>query len=152
MDDCRLVELEACNTAVVRATVALAELPQFFSGAFPAVIAALAGQGVVPVGPPFTWYAGPPTDDVSLEAGFVVPRPIEPAGTVVPSRLPGGRVVQTVHVGPYDTMHATYDRMRTWMLDHDLIPTMSMWEVYLTDPAADPDQSTWRTEIWWPVS
>ena len=25
------------------------------------------------------------------------------------------------------------------------------WEVYVTDPGAEPDQSKWRTEIFFPV-
>ena len=130
----------------------LADTPDFFARAFPAVLAALAAQGVEPQGHPFAWYAGPPTDEVMLEAGFVVPSRIEPAGEVTPSHLPGGRVVQTVHVGPYSTMTASYDRVRTWILDPGLIPTRPMWEEYLTDPGTDPDPATWRTEICWPVS
>ena len=152
MDECRLVELDARDTAVVRATVPLSELPAFFAQAYPAVLTVLATQGVEPTGPPFAWYAGPPTGEVVLEAGFAVPHRIEPSGEVVASTLPAGRVVRTVHVGPYGTMSATYDRMRAWILEHRLIPTMPMWEVYLTDPGADPDPATWRTEICWPVT
>ena len=152
MDECRVVELETRDTAVVRATVALAELPAFFARAFPAVLTVLATEDIEPVGPPFAWYAGPPTDEVTLEAGFVVPHRIEPVGEVVASHLPGGRVVSAVHVGPYSTMTATYDRMRAWILEHRLIPTMPMWEVYLTDPGADPNPATWRTEICWPLT
>jgi AraC family transcriptional regulator len=116
------------------------------------VLTALATLDVEPIGHPVAWYAGPPTDEVTLEAGFVVPRRIEPVGEVVASRLPGGRVVRAVHIGPYSTMTATYDRMRAWILEHSLIPTMPMWEVYLTDPGTDPDPATWRTEICWPVT
>lgn len=152
MDDVRIVDHVACDTAVVRVQIPLADLPAFFARAYPAVLAVLAGQGRAPVGPPFAWYAGPPTDEVYLEAGFPVDAPIEATGEVVPSHLPGGRAATAVHVGPYSTMTATYDMLRGWILAHGLIPTVAMWETYLTDPAADPDPSTWRTEIHWPIS
>jgi effector-binding domain-containing protein len=65
--------------------------------------------------------------------------------------LPGRRAVTTVHVGPYDSMHKTYAEVHAWMATQGLTPADHMWEVYLSDPSAEPDSSTWRTQIVWPV-
>ena len=33
-----------------------------------------------------------------------------------------------------------------------LTPGESMWEYYLSDPAAEPDPAVWKTLIIWPVA
>jgi len=137
--------------AVVRDTMATSELPSFFGRAFGAVAAAAAAQGVELVGEPFAFYPGAPTDVIEVAAGFRVPTAFQPSGEVVPMELPGGRVVIAVHVGPYDTMDKTYKEIHTWMAARRLTPAGHMWEVYLSDPSTQPDPSTWRTQIIWPV-
>jgi AraC family transcriptional regulator len=41
--------------------------------------------------------------------------------------------------------------MEQWADEHDVRFAGAPWESYVTDPAANPDQSTWRTEIFWPL-
>lgn len=146
-----LVEMGPQPAAVVRASVAFSDLPAFFGRAFGAVAAAAAGQGVELAGEPFGFYPGMPTDVVEVAAGFPVSGTVEPSGDVVPMELPGGRAVTTVHVGPYDSMDKTYSQVRTWMAAQGLTPADHVWEVYLSDPSTEPDPSTWRTRIVWPV-
>jgi len=147
-----LVEMGPRPAAVVRATMAVSDLPSFFGRALGAVAAAAAGQGRELVGEPFAFYPGAPTDVVEVAAGFPVSVAVEPADDVVPMELPGGRVATTVHVGPYDTMQKTYAEMHAWMAGQGLTPADHMWEVYLSDPSTEPDPSTWRTQIFWPVN
>jgi effector-binding domain-containing protein len=147
-----LVTLEPSPAAVVRATMAVSDFPSFFGHAFGAVAAAVAGQGLEIVGEPFAFVPSSPADVVEVAAGFPVSAAAERAGDVVPLELPGGRGVTTVHVGPYDTMAKTYEQMRDWISVQSLSPGTHLWEVYLSDPAAEPDPSTWRTRIVWPVS
>jgi effector-binding domain-containing protein len=49
-------------------------------------------------------------------------------------------------------MHKTYAEMHSWMARQGLTPAGHMWEVYLSDPSTEPDPSTWRTQIFWPVN
>jgi len=80
-----------------------------------------------------------------------VSSPVTDVDDVVASSLPGGRVVEAVHVGPYDTLAETYREVEQWMVGQGLRPGAVTWESYLTDPAAQPDPSTWRTLVMWPV-
>ena len=84
--------------------------------------------------------------------GFPVATPIEDADGVVASTLPGGEVVEAVHIGPYDTMETTYAEIAAWMAAQGLRPGPVMWESYLTDPGNEPDPATWRTLIVWPTT
>ncbi len=105
-----------------------------------------------PVGPPFGKYYGTPTAVVDVEAGFPVAAAIEPAGDVVPGTLPGGKVVEAIHVGPYDTMETTYAEVERYFTEAKLAPGSVMWESDLTDPEAEPDPAAWRTQICWPIA
>jgi effector-binding domain-containing protein len=138
-------------TADVRERVPMAELTQFFARAFNDTIKALEAQGTHPTGAPFGKYFGHPDETVDVEAGFPVAAAIEPAGAVKPGVLPGGRVVEAIHVGPFDTLTNTYDEIERYIADEHLTPGEVMWESYLTDPETEPDPSKWRTQICWPV-
>ena len=111
-----------------------------------------ASQDTAPIGPPFAYYAGPPTDTIDIEAGFPVASVCAASGDVVPSQLPGGRIATLTHVGPYESTMATYDQPRAWVGDQGLELQHGMWEVYLSDPQKEPDPSRWRTLIFWPVA
>lgn len=139
-------------TAVVKAHVPMAELKGFFDRAYGQVFSTLGRQGVQPAGPPFGYYPRKPDETVDVEAGAPVSAPIEAAGDVVASRLPGGRVVHGVHVGPYEKLAETYGELMAWVAEQGLTLGEGMWESYLSDPVQEPDPATWRTEIFWPLA
>lgn len=147
-----IVELEAQETVAVRGDVALADLPAFFARAYREAAEAASAAGVRIVGPPFGFYPQMPTETVVVEAGFPVSSPVEPRGNAHPLVLPGGRAVRAIHVGPYETMEQTYKDLELWMQQHAVRPAIGMWERYLSDPQAEPDPATWRTEIIWPLA
>jgi effector-binding domain-containing protein len=152
MTEIAVTDRSAQDTAVVRERVPVDELPQFFGRALHQAMTFLQAQGHHPVGPPIALYHGMPDGSVDVEAGFPVEAPITPGEGVTPGRLPGGRIVEAVHVGPYDAMEATYGEVMAWMSERRLTPAEEMWEVYLTDPDARPDPATWETRICWPVT
>jgi effector-binding domain-containing protein len=147
-----IVELVPQDAVAVRGDVAFAELPEFFGRAFAESAAAAAACGVTIIGPPFGFYPEMPTMTVAVEAGFPVSGPIEPRGNAHPLVLPGGRAVQAMHIGPYDTMVQTYAALQSWMAERGLHPAVGMWESYLSDPQAEPDPAHWRTLIIWPLA
>lgn len=139
-------------TAGVRKTVPMEGLTDFFSHAFSETMRVITAQGVAPSGPPFGKYYGMPGATVDIEAGFPVTAPVAPDGEVVPGKLPGGRVVEALHVGPYDTMAQTYAVIEGFFAARGWTPGDVMWESYLSDPRAEPDPATWRTLISWPAA
>jgi effector-binding domain-containing protein len=151
MTDVTITDHHEEHTAGVREQVPIAELTQFFSRAFSETMAALQSQGVRPAGPPFGKYYGTPTTIVDVEAGFPVATVITTVGNVAPGTLPGGKVVEAIHVGPYDTMEQTYAEMERHFEEAGLTRGDVMWESYLSDPQTQPDPAGWRTRICWLV-
>ena len=144
-----IVSREAVRTAVVRGTVPMERLREFYDRAFREAAEATARQGVTPTAA-FGLFRSPPGEHLELEVGFVVDL-FEPDGEVVPSELPGGRAVRLVHMGGYDDLGSSWKRLTAWLGEHDLAPAGPMWEVYVTEPSPETDPATLRTDLFCPV-
>lgn len=147
-----IIELEPQEAIAVRGDVVMADLPEFFGRAFHEAAEAASAAGVEIVGPPFGFYPEMPAETVAVEAGFPVSAPAGSHGNAHRLVLTGGRAVQAVHVGTYDTMENTYRDLQSWMAEQGLHPAVGMWECYLSDPQVEPDPATWRTRIVWPIT
>ena len=150
MVDIELTEVAAETVAMVRRVVPMGDLTTFLGEAFERVARMVPEAGGAIAGPPFGWYHGMPGETVDVAAGFPVAGDVHvPDGGVAVAERSGGREVVTVHVGPYDTMSATYAQVQAWLAEHGLTPRADMWEEYLSEPTGDPAQ--WRTRIVCPV-
>lgn len=148
--DPQLITLAPATVAVVRETVPMADLTSYFDRAFHATMAAAEAQGVPIAGPPVAVYYGMPGESVDVAAGFPTAQPIAPDGAVTTAELPGGRAVQLLHVGTYDSLEQAYGRIMAWIGEQGLTPADVMWESYLNEPSPDhPEES--QTLITWPV-
>jgi effector-binding domain-containing protein len=144
--------IEPQAAAAIRAEVPMAELREVFDRGFSAAFQEAEAQGVAITGPPFGFYPRMPGDTVEVVVGFPVAGPITAEGEVGPFELPGGRVVTGTHVGPYEALAQTYEQLMEWAQVEGLTLAEGMWECYLSDPSAEPDPSTWRTLILWPLA
>ncbi|ANH36656.1 Bacterial transcription activator, effector binding domain [Nocardioides dokdonensis FR1436] len=146
-----LVEIDPQHAITVRGDVPPDDLAAFFGPALSTAAAAAATAGVELAGPPFGYYAEMSAETVVVEAGFPVAEAVADLGDAHPLVLPGGRAVQTVHEGSYDTLQQTYAALEAWMAERGLHPASGPWEVYLTDPGTEPDPGRWQTRVVWPV-
>lgn len=149
-------QLKEQPTAVLRETVPMAELRDFFGRAFGAVMGAVQQQHVQLAGPPFALYRGMPTDVVDVEAGFPLAAAFARAGGsdtgVTAGTLPAGPAFEALHIGPYESLQQTYGAILARMQAEGVTPGGAMWEYYLSDPGTEPDQSKWQTLVVWPVA
>lgn len=152
MTEFRVETIASQHAAVVRADVPQVELAGVFHRAFQEVVQVAGAQGVGITGPPFGYYPRMPAATVEVAAGFPVSAPITPVGEVTPMELPGGRVITGIHVGSFDGLATTYQELMQWAAAEGHELAGYMWESYLSDPAAEPDSSTWRTLITWPLA
>jgi effector-binding domain-containing protein len=135
------------QTAVVLATLAAQEIGPWLGGAFEAVARYLSKWGAGPVGPPFARYHRTPDGRFEVEAGFVAITPVAGEGDVEPSDLAAGPAAVTVHVGGYGDVAAAYDALGRFVAEQGGVPDGDPYEVYLSDPRAEPDPASWRTEV-----
>jgi effector-binding domain-containing protein len=144
-------QLHPREIAIVRVDVPPAQLPEAIGEAIGEIEARMTEAGVEVAGPPFARYLDLGPLRIVAEIGCPVWRPAPHVGRVYPGRLGGGRAASIVHVGPYDGLAATYERLQRWLDEGGAHGTGPMWEVYWSDPVAEPDPATWRTEILIPL-
>jgi effector-binding domain-containing protein len=152
-NECKLETIERQHVATVRLEVDATQVSAALAGVLGEVVAAVTEQGAEMTGPPFSRYHEIDTakNRIDLEAGIPVKAPIRPSGRVKPSELPGGRVAATWHIGSFTHLQQSYDRLEKWLAEQELRARGGFWEVYWTDPGLEPDPSSWRTQILWPV-
>lgn len=145
------IQVEAQPTMTIRATTTADKIPELLGVHFGEVYAHIVQGGQQPAGMPFSRYYAMDGHTVDFECGMPVASPMEGAGRVQAGELPAATVATVTHTGPYDNLPQTWSALFEWMGSQGLQPAGPPWEVYVTDPGAEPDQSKWRTDIFFPV-
>lgn len=150
--DVRIITTPERHLAVVRTTTTFAEIPNLMRAAFERVAAHLGPLGLLGDGPAAAKYADmdPAGGRVTVSAGFVVPRPIEGDGDVVPDVLPAAEVATATHLGAYARVSEAYDAIAAAMALHGReLDESTMWEEYWSPPGT-PDAET-KTVVYCPL-
>lgn len=130
----------------------IADMSQVMGECFGILSAALARAKAEPAGPPLSHYLDYDNNSSTFQVGFPIRsedvEAVSAAGLAI-GETPAGSVMQVQHVGPYDTLHLTYDAMTRAMSEQSLKGTHDMWERYLSPPETPPERTV--TEVMWPV-
>lgn len=70
----------------------------------------------------------------------VAMRPVDLSGRVRAGQSPSGPSVRVVHIGPYDRMTPSYEKLAAYMAAHGLREGNVSWEHYISDPGATPEE------------
>jgi effector-binding domain-containing protein len=96
----QIIQTQAQAAAVIPLTVARSEMMKVFGPAVGELMAALAAQGVEPVGAVFAHHLRMSPDTFDFELGVKVTSPVKAAGRVKPGELPAAKVARTIYHGP----------------------------------------------------
>ena len=144
----RMTSVQPSPTAVVRATTTWPEFPSLWRQMLDEVWRFLrdAPPAVRKHGHNVMLYK----DDLpTVEVGVQVNGSFESRGSVVPSALPGGRVVTATHPGPIDKLGETHDAIHMWCAERGLEISRVRWEVY-GDPS--PDTGHFDVDVFWALA
>ena len=72
--------------------------------------------------PPFTIYHSWNSQKTVMEVGFPVASPMEGEGRIRYITLPSGKVATGYHVGPYERLMESYQKLQDWMKEKGLKP------------------------------
>lgn len=140
--------IEAWVSAGIRQVVPMAELSTAFPDTYRKVAGLVSGSGGQLVGPAYGCYFGMPSDVVDVEIGFGIDRTIEAPDLTVTAQ-PAVRAVVATHVGSYDQLSDTYEKLMPWLEQQDLDLADHMWEFYDSEPETPPEECV--TRIVFPV-
>jgi effector-binding domain-containing protein len=84
--------------------------------------------------------------EINMEIGVEVSQPFKPAGQVISSCTPSGRVAWTAHVGPYHLLGHAHKAIQIWCDKQKESFAGPSWEIY---GHGSDDPSKTRTEVYY---
>lgn len=136
---------------IVKATCTLQEIPEVLGRSYQKILESNKKNGLKETGSPFAIYYAFSPEKVELAAGMPVDKPGKNDGSVEASEIKGGKVVLAHHYGSYEATEATHQKIDAYLKEKGLTAAGAPWEVYVTDPAVETDQSKWYTQIYYPI-
>ena len=145
--------IPATQTAAITSTVEIGDLAAWYQGAMGEIQGTLSAQGIVASGAPGGIYANELFTEERGDATlfFPVTGEVRPVGRVGPVWVPGAELAVIVHKGSHDDVDRSYGALATYVSEHAIAVGGLLREYYLIGPADTDDESTWRTEIGWPI-
>ena len=127
---CSIVAVERRLTAVVKAKVPFAQIPEAQRSARRQVADALPLLEAGSTGRPCTRFRTPAPEALEMEIGTIVARAFAPRGDVVPSDLPAGRAAHHVLKGSFEGMAGAWQTLFDWCKAEKLALAGINWEIY----------------------
>jgi effector-binding domain-containing protein len=142
-----IVQTEAHAAAVIRLTIPRSQMMKTFGPAAGELMAALAEQGVEPVGGVFAHHFKMRPDAFDFELGVKVAAPVQATGRVRPGELPAAKAARAIYSGPYEGLLSAWGEFDRWIKANGHEPAEDLWELYSVGPQSTPDPANWRTEL-----
>lgn len=146
---CEIKDQPERPTLSVRTHAAVQDLPQLFGQIYGALMQYMSEMGAQPAGEPFAAYYNMDMQNLDVEIGFPVSRPLPARGEIQSGALPAGKFALTIHIGPYDTVGAAYEALTQYVKESGYEPTGVAYEFYFSGPETPPEEI--RTQIAFPV-
>jgi len=132
-----VVDIAAGNAAVMRARVAMRDIPRAIMPLVDRVWQFVRAGGVPAHGHNIWIYHHREDGEIDVEVGVQVFAPFPDRDGVVATRTPAGRAAHVVHFGDYAGLPAVHAAMYEWCRDNGQARAGVNWEVY-GDMDADP--------------
>jgi effector-binding domain-containing protein len=142
-----LTQSKPIITAVIRNRVPAKDLAQFVPAACGEVWSFIRSAGLPRPGRHLALYLDA---QGSIEVGAEVSEPFVGNERVHCSQLPAGRVVTTVHFGPYGRLRGAHAAIREWCAKHGHRCSGVSWEIYgHWEESWNTDSSKIRTDVFY---
>lgn len=112
-------------------------------------------QNLNMIAPPFAIYHYWDTtmaNQADIEFGIVVDKLGKENNQIKSKEIKANKIAKIAYFGDYtmDMKHA-YQALEKYIQDNKLTIIGAPYEVYVTDPASEPDKTKWQTDIYFPI-
>ncbi len=145
----RIVDVEKTLCLAMHSQVANDMIGVAVVEAFHKVADHISSNGGYPAGAPFVFYHGFDDRVTTMDCGWPVVNDIPETDSIRVFHLPAGKTVNTRHIGPYEGLMDTYQKIMEFLTGEGL-KAGPMWEYYLNSPE-DVSPEELITDIFWLV-
>jgi len=132
-------------TITIRTRTTIQNIPMLIGQSYEKLGEYLKELGELITDMPFIAYHNMDMQDLDVEIGFPVSKPLPGRDDMKPSAIPEGRVVTCMYLGRYSDMEPVYCDMVKWIEDNGYEPVGTSYEYYYNSP--DFPESQWLTKI-----
>lgn len=145
--------VEPVPAAAVRDVIDIADVAAWYQGAMGELYGTLGAQKIAPAGPAGGVYASELfTQERGAATVFVPCAPtVRRTGRVEPIVVPAAELAVITHAGTTAEIDRSYGALAAYVADHALAVDGPIREYYVVGGHQTPDESSWRTEIGWPI-
>lgn len=147
---CEIKEQTARPTLSIRVRTPIDGLPGLLGESYGKIARYLAELGEQPSGAPFAGYYNMDMQDLDVEIGFPVAKPLEGKGDIQASEVPSGKSGCALHTGRYADIASVYDALTKFVKEQGFETTGVAYEFYLNDPGETPQEEL-LTQIVFPL-
>lgn len=134
-----LIVQQAQPILFIRTRTAVENLPKVIGESFRKIIQYLNELGEQPVDAPYTAYYNLDMQDLDVEIGFSVAKPLPEKDEIKSGEIPRGKYVSCMYKGPYSQMDQTYNEMFQWIEDKGYAQKGVYYEYYYNSPQDVPE-------------
>jgi effector-binding domain-containing protein len=134
----------------IRSKLKGAEISAKLGEFYQALEAALGEQSKSKIGVPFTINYSANGDVYDMQAALTTSDSLTVKTPINSGKLRSGKWLVVKYYGAYEQMSPIYQKGFEYLAQNNWKPSAAPMEFYITDPATEPDQSKWLTELAFP--
>lgn len=150
MYPCEIREQAAQHVLSIRFRAPVQDLPTHFGRIYGSIMQYMGTLGGQDTGAAFAVYYNMDMQDMDVEAGFPVTKPLPGKGDIQAREIPAGTVAICHYTGPYENMRPAYDQLTQFAQNEGYTIGGPIYEFYLNGPDEVPPEEL-KTDIVFPV-
>ncbi len=150
--DIEVVEIESAPSISITDSSTIDEMGLKMGEMFGELMAYVEIKKLNVTAQPYTiYYNYDPAGYTVMEAGIPVDNARSSRGRIKVAESPGGKAVKAIYFGPYEEIGVAHEAIEKYVKLHGLEITGPPWDIYISDPATEPDASKWETYVLYPI-
>ncbi|HBC94877.1 MAG TPA: AraC family transcriptional regulator [Pelotomaculum sp.] len=134
-----LSEQKAQPVLSIRTRTEVENLPQAIGQAYGEIMRYMGELGEQPADIPYTAYYNLDMQDLDVEMGFPVAKPLPARGEIQSGEIPRGKYVSCMYKGAYSQMEEPYNEMFKWIEENGYEQKGVYYEFYYNSPDGVPE-------------
>lgn len=128
-----LIEQAEQQVLSVRTTINMNDLADVTGHVYGQIMAYLSQTGEYVADAPFVCYYNTDLNNLDVEIGFPVSRPLQGSGEITARTIPVQRAITGLHLGSYRDSDPLYFEMMKWIKDNGYEAQGAVYNYYLND-------------------